>query len=383
MRSFTQRLLVPFGVIFTFTSNDRFTCHCWSNSNHFSSRVLTASDEGVLQFDTGCVANPVILPPSSDNEEEWQCYYYGNNGSWNGGRKCFLPTGSSGLAVSKDGLAWTKVAGSEQGGAMLTPSEKSWDSVHTGVGDVVRIDHSELHMYYFGADDEEIAMGPGGTVVGLRMRIGRAKSLDNGKTWNKDNTFLLDYDETEGLFASWPRIVTFEGTNRPWRMYYHAFDGNKWRVFGAESRDKGDTWSRTGLVVLGETDNDSNDDDAFDYRGIGTRTVTHWRDGLLMIYEGVDKTGKHSLGAAYCEIQDTGKDRWRKLNEGKPILEPGKEPLENWTKHVIGTPFLVTLPDSSLRLYYCAKDSAESKMSIGVVESKSGDVESDCWKISR
>jgi hypothetical protein len=48
-------------------------------------------------------------------------------------------------------------------------------------------------------------------------------------------------------------------------MFYHSFDGSKWRVFGAESTDRGDSWTRTGLALEGGTT-----EDAFDFAGIGT-----------------------------------------------------------------------------------------------------------------
>eukprot|EP00551_Chaetoceros_affinis_P001710 CAMPEP_0203652344 /NCGR_PEP_ID=MMETSP0088-20131115/29935_1 /ASSEMBLY_ACC=CAM_ASM_001087 /TAXON_ID=426623 /ORGANISM="Chaetoceros affinis, Strain CCMP159" /LENGTH=107 /DNA_ID=CAMNT_0050511851 /DNA_START=36 /DNA_END=356 /DNA_ORIENTATION=- len=84
-------------------------CHSFSISSpsntQLSTPILTASpdDDGKTApaFDIGCVANPVVLPPydedSPDGEGagEWQCYYYGNAGTWNGDRKCFLPTGST------------------------------------------------------------------------------------------------------------------------------------------------------------------------------------------------------------------------------------------------------------------------------------------------
>lgn len=330
-----------------------------------SKPILTASDAPTA-FDAACVANPVVLQPLAEGDE-WQCYYYGNDGAWNGGRKGFLPTGASGLATSKDGWQWRKVPGVERGGAVLGPSDTGWDGVHTGVGDVVRVGE-ELHMYYFGGDDEESSMGPT-KVVGLRMRIGRAKSGDHGRTWHKDPDYVLDYDPSEGLFASWPRVVTLDAG--PWTMFYHAFDGKKFRVYAAESDDEGDSWRRTGLVLEG-----SDSEDAFDFGGIGTRSVVPWRNGLLMIYEGVDKSLKHRLGAAYCE--DGGK--WIKLNGAKPILEPGKEPLGEWTQQVIGTPCAVSMPDGSLRVYHCGKDGPDGQMAIGVVVSETGGIEPDCWR---
>ena len=96
-----------------------------------------------------------------------------------------------------------------------------------------------------------------------------------------------------------------------------------------------------------------------------------------MIYEGVDWSSKHSLGAAYCS--DLSKDEWTKLNDGRPILQPGKGPLGAWTQQVIGTPFVVSMPDASLRIYHCAKDGPDGKMAIGVVVSETGNIEPDCW----
>lgn len=300
-------------------------------------------------------------------------YYYGNAGSWNYGIKCFLPTGWSGLAESDDGLKWTKIPGNANDGSILGPSddEDEWDCVQTGVSDVIRLNPKEWHMFYFGAGKEEIAMGPG-SIAGFRMRIGRAKSYDQGRTWIKDKGYVLDYDSSEGLFASWPRIMLPLEEKDPWSMLYHSFDGQKWRVFGAKSSNQGDSWTRTGLVLEGGTSEDD-----FDFSGIGTRTVTPWRDGWLMIYEGVDKSSTHRLGAAYCDKSLS--TAWTKLNDGKAILEPGKGALGDWCSQVIGTPFLVSMPDKSLRLYHCGKDGPDGKMAIGVIASISGDISPESW----
>lgn len=347
-------------------------CHGFSTPTTTTSLpILTASEEdpdSLVQFDTACVANPVIVPPGQQCSE-WQCYYYGNNGGWNHGHKSFLPTGSTGLAVSEDGITWTKVPGKERDGAVLAPSKSGWDSVHIGTNDVLRVGE-ELHMYYFGGSDEELSVGPM-SVTGLRMRIGRAKSTDNGRTWTKDENYLLDYDESEGFFASWPRVVKLDDGS-PWKMTYHSFNGKKWRVYGAESTDGGDTWSRTGLLLEGDES-----EDAFDFKGIGTRSVIPYEDGLLMIYEGVCNKDVHRLGAAFNDLKT---NKWTKLNGGLPILEPGKGPFGEWASGVIGTPFVVKMPDRSLRVYHCGKKTGiEEKMSIGVVQSKLGDIEADAW----
>lgn len=347
-------------------------CHGFSSqATTTSSPILTASEEdpaSLVQFDTACVANPVIVLPHQ-RCPEWQCYYYGNNGGWNNGYKSFLPTGSTGLAVSDDGIKWTRVPGSECDGAVLAPSKSGWDCVHIGANDVLRVGE-ELHMYYFGGSDEEVSMGPM-SVVGLRMRIGRAKSNDNGRTWKKDENYILDYDESEGFFASWPRVVQFKDGN-PWKMTYHSFNGKKWRVYGAESTDCGDSWYRTGLLLEGE-----DSEDAFDFKGIGTRSVVPHEDGLLMVYEGVCSKDVHRLGAAFKDLKTK---KWTKMHGGLPILEPGKAPLGDWASGVIGTPYVVEMPDGSMRLYHCGKKMGiEEKMAIGVVQSKNGDIKAGAW----
>jgi len=48
------------------------------------------------------------------------------------------------------------------------------------MGDVIRINKDELHMYYFGGSTEELSFGLG-TIAGFRIRISRAKSFNNGR----------------------------------------------------------------------------------------------------------------------------------------------------------------------------------------------------------
>jgi len=345
--------------------------------------LLPSRENDETQFDTACVASPVVIPPCSAYSV-WQMYYYGNAGCWNHGIKSFLPTGWIGLAESKDGIKWEKVRGKgNTNGCVLAPSqvEEDWDSVQLGLGDVIRISKRELHMYYFGGSSEKVPIGPpaAGGIQGFRMRIGRAKSLDNGRTWERMGV-ALDYNEKEGFFASWPKIIIPENDpSLPWRMIYHSFNGTTWRVFSASSSNKGDTWTREGLILEGDT----NVKNSFDFSGIGTRDVSPWQNGLLMVYEGVNQEGVHSLGAAFC-TNSNGEGPWKKLKEdgwkqpGGPILQPGVGAMGNWTAQVIGTPCVISMPDGSLRLYHCAKQK-DTKMSIGLVISESGKLNPSSW----
>jgi hypothetical protein len=362
-------------------------------------------------FDSGCVASPVVLPPSKkNNDKKWQMYYYGNPGTWANGTRCFLPTGYVGLAESDDGIHWDKIPGKEEFGSILAPTgnEDDFDGLQLGVGDVVRVnvgdendnDNEELHMYYFGASFEAVSFGVGSPMPpaqGLRMRIGKAVSTDNGRSWERMGQ-VLDYDLEEGLFASWPRLIVPEeddnnnGDNKPWRMLYHTFNGTRWAVFEATSNDRGATWARanTGKMVLGPGDSDG-----WDGSGVGTRAVAHTRDGeLVMVYEAVGGqggafTGTHRMGLARWNNDDDDNGNggvWIKDTTitgipGGPILEPGVEPLQPWTAQVIGTPYLVANPDDgSMRLYFCSKKDSDMSMSIGLVESESGNFDPSSWK---
>ena len=110
------------------------------------------------------------------------------------------------------------------------------------MGDVIRINKDELHMYYFGGSTEELSFGLG-TIAGFRIRISRAKSFNNGRAQTKGDNYLFDYDKSERLFTSQPRIVMHHNDNKKTQsMYYHSFDSKKWRVYRAKSIDKGDIW---------------------------------------------------------------------------------------------------------------------------------------------
>ena len=189
-------------------------------------------------------------------------------------------------------------------------------------------------------------------------------------------TLCADLTE-EGLFASWPRVITPDGEDGDWLMTYHAFNGSCWNVYSAESSDAGLSWARRGRVL------GPGGDGAFDSSGIGTRATCAWRGQWLMVYEGVDGvfSGLHRLGVATSD--DAGRS-WTKMavegtaDAGGPIVSPGEPGA--WTAGVVGTPYLVPLDGGGLRLYFCAKDGLQMNMSIGLVESASGDVTPGSWR---
>ena len=340
--------------------------------------VLSPSADRPERWDSACVANPVVLKPGP-GEDRWKMWYYGNNGNWSDGTVGFLPTGTSGLAESPDGVRWTKVEGPRADGSVFGPADDvdAWDGLHTGVGDVIREDDGSLLMFYFGGGGAETSAG-GRTVRGLAMQIGRARSVDGGRSWTRCGSGadgagpVLEARAEEGLFASWPRILRYDDE---WVMLYHAFNGTHWRAFSATSTDAGLSWVDRRLAL------DAGPAGAFDETGVGTRSVIK-RGGrdALMVYEGVDGggtfSGTHRLGAA---TSSDGGRTWARVGDGQAIVAPGVAPLGSWTAQVVGTPYLVADGDA-LRLYHCAKQNSETNMSIGLLVSESGDVAAGAWR---
>ena len=262
--------------------------------------VLSPSADEPARWDSACVANPVVLAPGPSGGP-WKMFYYGNNGTWSDGTVGFLPTGTSGLAESSDGISWTKVDSPRADKSVFGPADdvEAWDGLHTGVGDVLREDDGSLLMFYFGGGGKA-ASAAGKAYRGLNMQIGRARSVDGGLSWTRCGSGadgagpVLEACAEEGLFASWPRILQYDDA---WLMLYHAFNGTHWRAFSAISTDSGLSWGDRRLAL------DCGPAGAFDERGVGTRAVIKRESDVLMIYEGVEAgTGTHRLGAASCGV---------------------------------------------------------------------------------
>lgn len=366
--------------------------------------VLTPSVDDPCRFDRITVAHPVVLPPTNNTKDnKWKCFYYGRGDTWKGNVAPFLPTGWIGRAESTDGWHWTKATRSGSGSndedvdcSILAPTgnPNDWDGLHVGVGDVIVRDDlcqqggdddagQVLDMFYFGGSGTPVNIGPNMTFAGLDMQIGRARSRNGGRTWERLG-LCLERNVTEGLFCAFPKVCVV----RPdfWRMFYHSFDGMQWTAYTATSRNQGETWIRQGPPILTK-----GDEGAWDDRGIGCRAVlpldNHDENDYLMIYEGVySSNGKHQLGVAYGKEEGDGKVVFVKDAPvssdapGGPILGTGKPPLsETFPAGSVGTPYLVKLDDGSLRLYFVCIDKA--KFEIGCVVSQSGKVHADAWEL--
>jgi hypothetical protein len=139
-------------------------------------------------------------------------------------------------------------------------------------------------------------------------------------------------------------------------MYYSGTPGVRHKNAGggasicAAESDDGITWRKLGPVF-----GPSGDPDRFDARGVSTRSVIPWQGGWLMAYEAlpVGDAPHFSIGLA------TSPDglRWERLPGAGPggCAVPRGDPGA-WDALAIGTPWLLPMPDGSLRLYYVGFD---------------------------
>ena len=216
-------------------------------------RVLFPGSEGTGWWDDRTTAMPVVLPPdAAAGRRQWTMFYYGRaQETWNKGNPAFLPTGSSGVAESEDGLTWTRVKGPLRGGAVMHPSDEegALDEIQLGVTDVLPKEGGGFVMHYLGGSAEAISMGtaPGmGALVGFRMRCLAAESED-GLHWQRRAEPVVDVGpagEWDCLFASWPRAVPCdpEEPSGQWLVTYHALQPTS-------SPDEPARWAMGGAVT--------------------------------------------------------------------------------------------------------------------------------------
>lgn len=92
---------------------------------------------------------------------------------------------------------------------------------------------------------------------------------------------------------------------------------------------------------------------------------------MWMIFEGVNGDGVHSLGLARS---DDGGRTWQKqmvpgkTEPGGPVFEP-RRGQDAWDNRVVGTPWIVPMPDGGFRLYYVGSgfgaDGKTAELGIG------------------
>lgn len=319
-------------------------------------------------------------PSSSSSPSPFRLYYYGRSDHWNLGVSPFnasLPTGRIGLAFSPHGLSFDRFLGPLQGGAIFDPSNDplAFDCVHIGVGDV-QFSHEENRwfIYYFGGGLDEVPLPGLGdrSYKGARLQIGMAFS-DDGIAFKDRRGPIVgvgapgSWDEN---YVAWPRVLqpsrTPEGKkphDGKWLMSYHTREvgGPKGIGFcsvGIAVSDDGKSWEKIGKVIS------HGDLGAWDEGGVSVRHIIRHKGQYLMFYEGSSFQFNFSIGLA------TSEDglHWKKDTEcgpepGGPLLKP-RRGEHFWDNFVVGTPYVIAMPDGTFRMYYIGVGKTEGETTL-------------------
>lgn len=114
-------------------------------------------------------------------------------------------------------------------GIVLPRGPESFDSLEAA-GATVLVDDGGYKMWYHGAD-------------GATFRIAYATSPD-GRAWTKHGV-VMSSSGWDGLLIAFPEVLKIGGE---YWMWYSGFDGNRYRIYAANSTD-GRAWVKLGLVL--------------------------------------------------------------------------------------------------------------------------------------
>lgn len=379
------------------------------SSAHVDGTPATSSQPGLIfglgqagAWDEAGVGHPIVRYYLGDNEQRWQMWYSGRSNNCHDIDDLFPSSGSMGIAVSSDGVTWSRgigpIAGargeerSKDVGRALTPNEDWWwhDTCHIHVSDVQILSNSSVDggigvywCFYSGGNYEKAELPPGlfpdqptdsEPREGVTLRPGLAMSQD-GRNFARieadHHTGALFDVGKEGdwdrLFIGSPQVVM--AGPRDMRMYYHSYDveQQKYTVGVATSAD-GFKWTKRGPIFSGGS-KDSLDHDA---RGAAGRCVVRDIDTkkYFMFYEAVGSDFKRTIGLA---VSDNGISGWKR--HSLPILSPSEE-VGAWDSGCVGTPWAVSMAQGKWRLYYSGRSTrgAGPWEGIGLALSDGGEV---------
>ena len=352
---------------------------------------------GPGSWDEAGVGNPVVRYYLGDDEQRWYMWYTGRSNSCHDIDAVFPSSGSIGLAVSSDGITWSRGDGPISGargearsrdvGKIIEPNEDWWthDTCHLFVSDVQILSSDSVSSsggvywcFYSGGDFESVDVPDELKVTdecpsereGLRLRPGLALSQD-GRNFARiegehHSGALFDVGkpgEWDELFIGGPQVLS--SGPKDMRMYYHSFDKRKGKyVVGVALSPDGFTWKKMGPIFEGAPQDEP---DAFDARGAGARCVVKDLDSKLyfMFYEAFSNDNTRSIGLA---VSKDGMTQWRRYPE--PIVAPASN-LDAWDCGSVGTPWAVSMSKGRWRLYYSGSQSQYGAWEgIGVALSK-------------
>ncbi len=298
----------------------------------------------------------------------WRMWYYCRDRAFDPAAPPTLGSGRIALAVSPDGIRWSRVDGAAGLGAVMGPTGQAgdFDSVHVGLTDIT-VGAGEWLMWYFGGDAAPADTGSHlGTVKGLGLRPGLARSSD-GITWERvrggaSDGALVDIDQGD-VYAAWPNVFS-DGARLIMQYTAPAHGLKDYRTRVAVSHD-GRHWEKRGIARWADGDK------PWDCTGVITRQVLasplpegpRW----LMIYTGTDKDHGRSIAAAGSDDGLT----WRHLHDG-PIFTVG--PPGAWDSLGVAAGRIVAA-NGRLHLYYYGFQSLaddDSPRAIGLAISETG-----------
>lgn len=384
---------------------------------HIDTSPSTSSQPGLIfglgqegAWDEAGVGHPVVRYYLGDNEQRWFMWYTGRSTSCHDIDDIYPASGSIGLAVSTDGVNWSRGRGAVEGargaaraadvGRVLAPNEDWWwhDTCHMHVSDVQILSNGSVEggtgvywCFYSGGNyeegdvppsmvstDEDVLASPASKREGITLRPGLAMSQDgrNFARIEADHHTGALFDvgkpgEWDSLFIGAPQVVN--AGPKDMRMYYHSYDEQKGKfVVGVATSPDGFKWTKVGPVFDGGAPG-SND---FDARGAAARCVVRDLDSLkyFMFYEAVAADGSRSIGLA---VSDDGLRNWRRSPE--PVLSASTGDSEAWDSGAVGTPWAVSMAKGRWRLYYAGRKelSAGAWEGIGLALSEDGATTSD------
>ena len=330
-------------------------------------------------YEITSIGMPTVIPPKKSTEK-WLLWFHSRDKSLPEN----LVKGSSGRiyhADSEDGIIFTMHPSSP----VLGPAKEQgdwfyFDSEHVGLGDVlvpgkmaqslIAIQEGVFFMYTFGGNADAVKVDDQ-HIIGSKMEIGVAISQD-GAHWSRvegDSAYgsILEkgsVDEFDALFCGWPCIVE---DGREFKMYYHTYDPRtKKFTVGLAISQNGVQWKKKGAVFAGGGEG------SFDEMGVTRRQVVKVKEGVFrMWYEGISKSGVHSIGLA------TSSDgvRWERVAD-EPIF--ARNPDESaFDSGGVGSPRLVYLEDKQRwRMYYIGVPLGSSDSFDGNADAEIGIVES-------
>ena len=217
------------------------------------------------EWDSSDVLNPSVV---SHANQYWN-FYSGFDGKvW-----------STGLAVSPDGIHWTKQA------KILSPDPGTWEGDYIAAnGSAIWRNNEFLYWYQAGKRGE--------------FRIGLARSAD-GRNWRKEPAPVLE----RGPYRSWdecdvadPYVVELDGILY---MYYLGQDRAARQQIGMARSTDGVHWEKLRSNPVIEVPQPGSG--SFAERGLGEPAVFQWNRRYWMLYTGRDAHEYRRIGAAWSD----------------------------------------------------------------------------------